>query len=216
MPNVVPEYAKVWIWLRDAETRPGRRDARRACARSPQGAALAADVESTVNVQGGDWNMLVNMTGQRPLHANLMWLGPLAVHRRRAAVRARDPEGDGGRRKRSRSRRSKPFDANPGPPEGGSTDVGDVSWKFPTIHISVTTAPRGAPWHGWPVVACGGMSIGHKGMMYASKALAATMIDLFETPQALAAVQRDFAEKTKGVDIREYIPAGPPELPPGR
>ena len=27
--------------------------------------------------------------------------------------------------------------------EGGSTDVGDVSWIVPTLHLSVATAPQG-------------------------------------------------------------------------
>jgi aminobenzoyl-glutamate utilization protein B len=41
-----------------------------------------------------------------------------------------------------------------------------------------TTAPYESPWH-WVVVASGGMSIGHKGMLFASKSLT-TMVDLFE------------------------------------
>ena len=51
--------------------------------------------------------------------------------------------------------------------EGGSTDVGDVSWVVPTLHLTVVTSPKDAPWHAWPVVATGGMSIGHKGMIIA-------------------------------------------------
>ena len=50
-------------------------------------------------------------------------------------------------------------------PEGGSTDVGDISWNVPEIGLVVTTAPYRSPWHSWVVVACGGMSIGHKGML---------------------------------------------------
>jgi len=107
----------------------------------------------------------------------------------------------------------KPFEENPGPAEGGSTDVADISWNIPTIHLSVTTAPADAPWHGWSVVACGGMSIGHKGMIYASKALAATMIDLFKDPNNVKTIRADFATKTEGVKYVPYIPPGPPRLP---
>jgi len=35
------------------------------------------------------------------------------------------------------------------------------------------------------VVATGGISIGHKGMVYASKALAMTIVDLFENPELI-------------------------------
>ena len=98
-------------------------------------------------------------------------------------------------------------------PPGGSTDVGDVSWIVPTLQFVVTTAPKDAPWHAWPVVACGGMSIGHKGMLYAAKALAATAVDLIESPETLAAIQAEFKEKTKGFVYKPYIPDGPPPVP---
>ena len=109
-----------------------------------------------------------------------------------------------------------PLDLEPGEPEGGSTDVADVSWNVPTLHLSVTTAPADAPWHAWPVVACGGMSIGHKGMIHAAKALAATMVDLFEDDAALAAVRREFEENTAGKTYRGYLPPGPPPVPEAR
>ena len=54
---------------------------------------------------------------------------------------------------------------------GGSTDVGDVSQVVPTVRMSATIASKGGPWHSWAVVACSGMSIGHKGMIYSAKAL---------------------------------------------
>jgi aminobenzoyl-glutamate utilization protein B len=98
-------------------------------------------------------------------------------------------------------------------PEGGSTDVGDVSWVTPTLHVSVTTAPRGVPWHAWPVVASGGMSIGHKGLVLAAQTLAVTMVDLFDDPAARAAVRAEFETKTKGYVYRPYIPDGPPPVP---
>ena len=211
VPNVVPDYARVWIWLRDNE----RAEVDRLLGRIrqiAQGAALAANVESQVNLQGGDWNMLVNMTGQRIAWENMQWLGPIAFTDEEQQF-AKTIQKETGADQRGLMGQVKPFDANPGPPEGGSTDVGDVSWVIPTIHLSVTTAPIGAPWHGWPVVACGGMSIGHKGMIWASKALAATMIDLYRDPKHVQSVREDFARKTHGITYKPYIPAGPPKAP---
>jgi aminobenzoyl-glutamate utilization protein B len=95
---------------------------------------------------------------------------------------------------------------------GGSTDVGDVSWVVPTIRLSVATAPIGTPWHSWAVVACGGMSIGHKGMLHASKTLAMTMVDLYEDPKKLEAVKAEFT-KGKGDHVyKGLIPDGPPPV----
>jgi aminobenzoyl-glutamate utilization protein B len=71
----------------------------------------------------------------------------------------------------------------------------------------------GAPWHAWPVVATGGMSIGHKGMIYAAKTMAATMVDLYEQPAVLQEIRLEFDEATEGVEYRSYIPDGPPPVP---
>jgi len=211
VPNVVPEYAKVWIWLRDTE----RAEVDRLLGRLrqiAQGAALAADVESTVTVQGGDWNMLVNMTAQRAAWENMNWLGPLPFTAEEQAF-AKTIQKETGVPEKGLVSTLKAFNANPGPPEGGSTDVADVSWNIPIVHLSVTTAPFAAPWHGWPVVACGGMSIGHKGMLWASKALAATMVDLYRDPKLVQAIRQEFAKSTEGIEYKPYIPPGPPPVP---
>jgi aminobenzoyl-glutamate utilization protein B len=79
--------------------------------------------------------------------------------------------------------------------------------------MNATTAPEDTPWHAWPVVACGGISIGHKGLIYAAKALAATAVDLFEDAKLLQAVQAEFREKTEGVVYKPFVPDGPPPVP---
>ena len=94
-----------------------------------------------------------------------------------------------------------------------STDVGDVSWVVPTLHFSVATAPKDVPWHAWPVVASSRMSIGHKGMMRASQALAATAVDLFADASKLEAIRKEWAQKTKGVTYKWLVPDGPPPVP---
>jgi aminobenzoyl-glutamate utilization protein B len=211
VPNVVPEKARLWCWLRDSKHTSVDRLLERA-RKIADGAAMAAGVEVELRVQSGDWERLVNMTGQRILHRNLEWLGPLEFSAEeqqfaRAIQRATGVEESGLRGG------IEPLDDNPGEPEGGSTDVADVSWRVPTLQLYVTTAPADTPWHAWPVVAAGGMSIGHKGMLYAAKALAATMVDLFEDAAARAAIRREFEEQTAGLVYRGYIPDGPPPIP---
>ncbi len=91
--------------------------------------------------------------------------------------------------------------------------MADVSWKVPTLSLLVTTAAHDAPWHAWPVVATSGMSIGHKGMIYAAKALAASMVDLYEDAERRKAIVKEFEEQTKGFELKFYIPEGPPPVP---
>ena len=156
--------------------------------------------------------MLVNLTGAKLLHENLTWLGPIEYtaaeqEYARAIQRAcgvKESGVDGSVQSMEGQIR-----------EGGSTDVGDVSWIVPTLHVSVVTAPVDVPWHGWAVVSTGGMSIGHKGMLHAGKTLAATMVDLFEDSGTRNAVRAEFEQKRKGEVYKPYIPDGPPPVPTG-
>jgi aminobenzoyl-glutamate utilization protein B len=211
VPNVVPEYSRVWCWIRDSK-RTGVEDVFARARKIAEGAALMAGCESKVTVQSGDYELLVNMAGEKLLYANLAALGPIKYTDEEQAF-AKQIQAEAGVEQKGLSGDIQPWrEPKPDPP-GGSTDVGDVSWLVPTLHLSVTTAPAGAPWHAWPVVACGGMSIGHKGLVQAAKALAATMVDLFEDSKTVAAIQTEFHQKTKGQVYKPYIPEGPPPVP---
>jgi len=98
------------------------------------------------------------------------------------------------------------------PAQGGSTDVGDVSQVVPTIRMSATVAADGGPWHSWAVVACTGMSIGHKGMIYAAKALSMTMADLYKNPKLVEAVKADYKKNKTSEPYKPRILPGPPSL----
>ena len=161
-------------------------------------------------MDGGSWDMLVNETGARLLHANLLLLGPVRYTNEELAF-AKQIQKATGVPEVGMHEGVKPLEGQVA--EGGSTDVADISWIAPTLHVSVATAPVDAPWHAWPVVATGGMSIGHKGMLRASKVLAATMVDLYERPEAVQEIRAEFKAKKGDVTYKAYIPDGPPPLP---
>jgi aminobenzoyl-glutamate utilization protein B len=211
VPNVVPEYARVWCWLRDSK-RTGVDELLSRARKIAEGAALMAGVESKITVQSGDYEMLVNMTGEKLIYSNLAWLGPISYTPEEQEF-AKAIQRATGVEEKGLNGAIQPLLPPKPDPEGGSTDVGDVSWLVPTLSLVVTTAPESAPWHAWPVVACGGMSIGHKGLAHAAKALAATMVDLFEDEKTREAIQAEFKEKSKGEVYKPYIPDGPPPIP---
>ncbi len=211
VPNVVPEYSRVWCWIRDSK-RTGVEDVFGRARKIAEGAALMAGVEAKVSIQGGDYELLANIAGAKLIHANLTWLGPIQYTKEEQEF-AKAIQRATGVKEKGLSGAIQPLKEPRADPDGGSTDVGDVSWIVPTLHMSVTTAPEDAPWHAWPVVACGGMSIGHKGLAQAAKALAATMVDLFEDRKTREAIQSEFKEKTKGEVYKPYIPDGPPPVP---
>jgi len=208
VPNVVPEYAKVWMWVRDSK-RSGVEEVFARVKEIAQGAGVIAGVESKVTVHSGDYELLVNRTGAGALQKNLELLGPITYTPEEMAFAKKIQEVQKGQQI-GLDGSIRPLKETKENPEGGSTDVGDISWIVPEITLLATTAPANTAWHGWSVVACGGMSIGHKGMLLAAKSLSMTMVDLFENEQLRKDVRAEF-DKRKGDHIyKPYIPDGPP------
>jgi aminobenzoyl-glutamate utilization protein B len=99
----------------------------------------------------------------------------------------------------------------PGKPthaDGGSTDVGDISWHVPTGGIDVACFAAGSPGHSWQNVAAIGSPIGHKGMMVAAKVLALSAAELLQDQKALAEAKKDFDERMKDRKYTTRIPKG--------
>ena len=163
----------------------------------------------------GIYEVLVNRAGGEIMQQNLELLGPITYTEEEVAFGKKIQE-ETGKPQVGFDSQIKPLKETAEHPMGGSTDVGDVSWNVPNINLSVTVAPKDTPWHSWAVVACGSTSIGHKGMLYASKAMAMTMLDLFEDPKLVEKVKAEYKER-KGDEVYEAnIPDGPPPTPENR
>jgi len=211
VPNVIPEQASLWLWLRDT-THDGVNDLIERVRKIVDGAALATETSGELNVASGSYEMLANLEGARLIQNNFEWLGPMQFDPAEVEFAHQLQEATG-KKQTGMKTMAEPLDEDPGEPEGGSTDVADVSWVVPTLHLSVTTAPADTPWHAWPVVAAGGMSIGHKGMLYAAKAMAATMVDLYLDAAARAAIRQEWLEEKGDRVYESFLGDGPPPLP---
>jgi aminobenzoyl-glutamate utilization protein B len=93
----------------------------------------------------------------------------------------------------------------------GSTDVSDVSWVTPTNEFGTTCCILGTPGHSWQFTAQSGMSIGHKSLIFASKVIAGTGLDLMMDASLLKAVRDEWNERLAG---RTYKPPIPADLAP--
>ncbi|MCW3978571.1 MAG: amidohydrolase [Candidatus Bathyarchaeota archaeon] len=93
----------------------------------------------------------------------------------------------------------------------GSTDVSDVSWVTPAIEFTTTCVMLGTPGHSWQNVAQSGSGIGHKGLVFASKVIAASGLDLLTKPELLKRVRDEWEERLAG---RVYKPPIPADLKP--
>ncbi|MCK6618168.1 MAG: amidohydrolase [Cyclobacteriaceae bacterium] len=208
--NVVPDYARLWVRVRDPK-RETMNEVYQRVMKMAEGAAIMANVEYKVSLVSGIYEILVNRTGAELIQKNLEYLGPITYTDTEVAFAKKIQEATGKPQVGLHSK-VEPLEATDPNAGGGSTDVGDVSWVVPTIRLSAATAPIGTPWHSWAVVACGGMSIGHKGMMHASKTLALTMVDLFEDPKKVEAVKAEFKQRKGDHVYSGLIPPGPPPI----
>ncbi len=211
VPNVIPDEASVWIWIRDSK-RSGVAAVEARMKEVAKGAAMMTGTEVDFFMENGLYELLVNETGAKTLHQNMQLVGPIKYtpEEIRFADEIMRAYGDSAR---GIDGSIKPMEITRPDPDGGSTDVGDISYIVPEITLNAVTAPYKAPWHSWVVVACGGMSIGHKGMLFAAKSLGTTMVDLFEDEQLRKDIRAEFL-KRKGNEVwKAMLPDGPPPVP---
>ena len=94
----------------------------------------------------------------------------------------------------------------------GSTDVSDVSWKAITVEFYTTTWPLGTPGHSWMNVAASCTGIGHKSLIFASKVIAASALDILVKPELLKEAWEEQSRRTIGKTYRSPLP--PDAKPP--
>lgn len=208
--NVVPDYAKIWVRVRDPKRKvmlPTYEQVKKMA----EGAAIMANVDYKVSLVSGIYETLVNRAGGEIMQGNLELLGPITYTEEEIAF-GKAIQKATGKPEVGMDAEIRPLRETEELPGGGSTDVGDVSWNVPNINLGVTVAPKDTPWHSWAVVACGGMSIGHKGMVYAAKAMSMTMLDLFKDPKLVEKVKEEYRTR-KGDEKYEAMIDGPPPIP---
>lgn len=211
--NVVPDYGKIWIRVRDTKREDMQKVWKRV-EKMAEGAAIMANVDYNISLVSGLHEVLVNRTGGAALQKNLEYLGDITYTDEEIAF-ANNIQEATGKPLKGIDAKVRPMEETKEHPGGGSTDVGDVSWLVPEIRLGVTTAPTGTPWHSWAVVACGGMSIGHKGMIHAAKALSMTMVGLYENEKLIQDIKTEFKERKGGYQYKAILPQGPPPIPVG-
>jgi aminobenzoyl-glutamate utilization protein B len=81
-----------------------------------------------------------------------------------------------------------------------STDVGDVQHIAPGVTFLTVTSNSEAAGHSWHNTACGGHSIGHKGMLYGAKVMALAAMKIYEEPGIAEAAKKEFEQTMVGQD----------------
>src|SRR5262245_21934370 len=206
--NVVPEFAEGFFYVRHPKSEIVSQLYPRLL-KCAQAGALATETKLEVNHLGGTMELLPNNSLAEAVRANLTKLNDLKydAEETKFALRLRESFPD----KPPPLEDIATVQNSSGRTTMGSTDVGDVSWQVPTSGFSTACWVPGTPGHSWQAVACGGTTIGKKGMLRAAKVLEATAWDLYQDPQLVAAAKAEF---TKRLDGRAYKPMLEKDQPP--
>jgi aminobenzoyl-glutamate utilization protein B len=208
-PNVVPQQASVWYYLREIEY--GRiKEARELADRIANAAAMMTDTTVTSRVLGAAWPQHFNKPLAEAMNVNIAAAGmpvwdeadqmlakalqkELKVPEVGLETKVRDLQGD------------VPLEQNTG---GGSDDIGDVSWTVPTVPLRYPANIPNLPGHHWANAIAMATPIAHKGTIAGARAQAMMLLDLLLRPELVQQAKAYFAEQTK---IQKYEPLMGPE-----
>lgn len=197
-PNVVPDYARLALFIRDVDRT--RVEATTRWARElADGAALGTQTRAQFTVAFGLYDLLPNTPLVERLYGHLQAVGVPAWTEEEQTF-ARECQRNFAVPELGLVPQVLPL--IPDRAEGGSSDVGDVSWNTPTVGFLYPSFPLGVGLHTWPVTACGGMSIGTKSAIGAATILTRLAQDLMTDEELRRAARADFAARRAG---RAYV-----------
>lgn len=205
-PNVVPDRAEVWYYLRSSDA--DLEDVFRRVVDCAKGAALATGTElAEVRVMAAAHQSHHNKTLTELAMKNIELVGMPAWSEEDHAF-ARALQQALGAKVVGMPTKVDPL-GKPGTvfTGGASSDHGDVTLVSPTATIRFPGIVPGAQGHHWSTVTSGFGSGACKGVNAGAKAMAATAIDLLTQPKVLAAVRKEFDEYSKKHPYKSFLPA---------
>jgi aminobenzoyl-glutamate utilization protein B len=197
-PNVVPDYAEVFYYVRSADSQVVRSVMERV-KKAGEGAAIATETKMEFEQIGGVYAMLPNDTLGQVMDKNLRSLGGIEWTAEEKAFATTMRESVPGARGTIDSvAQVQPYAVRTDPDAAGaSTDMSDVSWVVPTVGLGTATFVPGMPGHSWQNVAAAGGSIGAKGSVLAARTLALTLAEMISSPDVIATAKTEL-DKRRG------------------
>lgn len=210
-PNVVPDRARVWYFLRNSDDKLQEMYER--VVNCAKGAALATGTElAEVRVLAAAHQSHHNQKLAELMMKNIELVGMPAWSEEDHQF-ARGLQKELGKEEKGMPVKvgslGKPAAVFTG---GASSDHGDVTLIAPTATIRFPGIVSGAQGHHWSTVASGFGSGAWKGVNAGAKAMAASAIDLLTQPDALPAIRKEFEEYSKTHPYKSFLPteAQPP------
>jgi len=222
-PNVVPDYARSWYYIRAPE-RNQLEPIYQRILKIADGAALMTETELEVQFIDGLYNIIPSKTLAELVVKNMREVGSATWSEEELGFAAEIAGHFSRQSKIDAMRKAKVPDwekyvdvdlmtdiLDPwgeGETSPGSSDVGDVSWVCPTLEFGTACNVLGAPGHSWAFVACAGSSIGHKSLVFAAKTMAGAAIELLTDAKLRNALKKEHETRLKGRAYKTPLPEG--------
>jgi len=187
-PNVVPEFAEVFYYVRHSET-PEVEAMWKRLEDAARGAAMGTGTEVEWEIIHGNNPLLVNETLAKMMDAKLRQVGGMQLSAEEKRFAAEIGKTLAAPEPVEQAAVIEPYGKTLG---YGSTDVGDVSWATPTVGLNTATWAPGTPAHSWQSAAASGTSMGFKGAQLAAKAMTLAAIQLYTDPALRQAARAEF------------------------
>jgi aminobenzoyl-glutamate utilization protein B len=204
-PNVVPSKASIWFYFRHVDY-PRIMEVYEKGNRIADGAAMMTGTTVKRKVLGSAWPRHFNKVIAEKMYDNIKQVGlpkwseedqTLAKALQREVKSPRDTTGLADK-----------LDTLGVPivnfVSGGSDDIGDISWKLPTVTLGFPSNIPGLQGHHWSNAVAMATPIAHKGVVAGAKAEAMTLLDFFLNPKLVDQAKEYF--RTEQGMKQKYIP----------
>lgn len=206
-PNVVPDKASVWYYVRNTDER--LEDTYNRVVDCAKGAALATGtVLDTIMVQTAIHQKHSNKGIAETIRRNIELIGlPEWTETENNFAKALQKEIGS-------EEKGYPVEIGPWKEPskiqvgGGSTDVGEVSLIAPLATLNFPGQVPGAIGHHWSTVTAGYGSAAWKGLNAGARVMASAALDLITKPDLLNAVKAEFAEYSADHPYKTFLPEG--------
>ena len=196
-PNVVPSKASIWFYIRNI-TYEGIMENYEKANKIAEGAALMTDTNFTSKIIGTAWPRHFNKVIAEEMYENIQTIGlpewseddqKLAVAVQKE-VNSRNTNGLA--TKLNKIGAPLPYNIS-----GGSDDIGDISWKVPTVTLRFPSNIPGLQGHHWSNAISMATPIAHKGANAGAKVVAMTVLDFLLKPEKLDEAKNYFENVQK-------------------
>jgi len=204
-PNVVPSKASIWYYFREI-TYPKIMEVYERANDMAKGAALMTRTTMTSKILGTAWPRHFNKPMAEAMYQNITKVGlPIWTEADQALALAVQREVNSPKDTTGLAVKLDTIGLPViEPVSGGSDDIGDISWKVPTITLRYPSNIPGLQGHHWSNAIAMATPIAHKGVVAGAKVEAMTLLDLLLKP-ALVEQSRDYF-KTEQASKIKYVP----------